>query len=322
MAMAPELHQYSRGMDRSSEAVVNAQEWARRAAAFDAELRDHADDTDLTPADLANALHRAGESLRAADILKSIISEGGEEGEYARASLAEIWFDLGRTEEALDVLAELRRVGSDPGPRLMVAELLAERGEHATALRWFNLAAMTVDPAQPNLLDLVVLRGRREVRSHLGLPVDSLDELTAEVETELQTPLYSPADAASAGVATSADLVRVLVVQPQERLGAIAEYGSCFGELPFDAAAANAELESSLRQASEQGPGRVDMVFGTVASMRSFFAAHGGHPTDDHLRARYLDQRHAEGATAPWPPPRNAPCWCGSGRKYKNCCRQ
>ncbi|MEV6140612.1 SEC-C metal-binding domain-containing protein [Nocardia sp. NPDC051990] len=21
-----------------------------------------------------------------------------------------------------------------------------------------------------------------------------------------------------------------------------------------------------------------------------------------------------------WPPPRNAPCWCGSGRKYKKCC--
>ncbi|MFC6581654.1 SEC-C metal-binding domain-containing protein [Planomonospora parontospora] len=23
----------------------------------------------------------------------------------------------------------------------------------------------------------------------------------------------------------------------------------------------------------------------------------------------------------PWPPERNDPCWCGSGRKYKQCCR-
>ncbi|WP_408997352.1 SEC-C metal-binding domain-containing protein [Streptomyces acidiscabies] len=21
-----------------------------------------------------------------------------------------------------------------------------------------------------------------------------------------------------------------------------------------------------------------------------------------------------------WPPPRNGPCWCDSGRKYKKCC--
>ena len=21
-----------------------------------------------------------------------------------------------------------------------------------------------------------------------------------------------------------------------------------------------------------------------------------------------------------WPPPRNGPCWCGSGLKYKKCC--
>ncbi|TDC03308.1 SEC-C metal-binding domain-containing protein, partial [Actinomadura bangladeshensis] len=24
--------------------------------------------------------------------------------------------------------------------------------------------------------------------------------------------------------------------------------------------------------------------------------------------------------TLAWPPERNAPCWCGSGRKYKKCC--
>ena len=25
-------------------------------------------------------------------------------------------------------------------------------------------------------------------------------------------------------------------------------------------------------------------------------------------------------APIPWPPGRNEPCWCGSGRKYKKCC--
>jgi uncharacterized protein YchJ len=27
-----------------------------------------------------------------------------------------------------------------------------------------------------------------------------------------------------------------------------------------------------------------------------------------------------EGGAISWPPPRNAPCWCGSGTKYKKCC--
>ncbi|WP_246077495.1 SEC-C metal-binding domain-containing protein [Actinomadura hallensis] len=33
---------------------------------------------------------------------------------------------------------------------------------------------------------------------------------------------------------------------------------------------------------------------------------HGPHPR----RRPHLD----------WPPERNAPCWCASGRKYKKCC--
>ena len=28
----------------------------------------------------------------------------------------------------------------------------------------------------------------------------------------------------------------------------------------------------------------------------------------------------AEGPGVVWPPGRNAPCWCGSERKYKKCC--
>lgn len=29
---------------------------------------------------------------------------------------------------------------------------------------------------------------------------------------------------------------------------------------------------------------------------------------------------HADPALITWPPDRNQPCWCGSGRKYKKCC--
>ncbi|MFD0856524.1 SEC-C metal-binding domain-containing protein, partial [Actinomadura adrarensis] len=44
-------------------------------------------------------------------------------------------------------------------------------------------------------------------------------------------------------------------------------------------------------------------------------------PADQHVRADHLQDRVREGApTLTWPPERNAPCWCDSGRKYKKCC--
>jgi uncharacterized protein YecA (UPF0149 family) len=36
----------------------------------------------------------------------------------------------------------------------------------------------------------------------------------------------------------------------------------------------------------------------------------------------YPDVRDATSVMVPWPPARTAPCWCGSGRKYKQCCRR
>jgi len=44
----------------------------------------------------------------------------------------------------------------------------------------------------------------------------------------------------------------------------------------------------------------------------------GEEPED--ARAGYAADRFAGGAAIAWPPGRNAPCWCGSRRKYKKCC--
>jgi uncharacterized protein YchJ len=48
---------------------------------------------------------------------------------------------------------------------------------------------------------------------------------------------------------------------------------------------------------------------------------HGGDPKDQQTRMDYLKDRVRNGAsTVSWPPRRNQPCWCDSGRKYKKCC--
>jgi uncharacterized protein YecA (UPF0149 family) len=40
----------------------------------------------------------------------------------------------------------------------------------------------------------------------------------------------------------------------------------------------------------------------------------------EEARVPYAVERLSRGEVIWWPPGRNAPCWCGSGRKYKKCC--
>jgi uncharacterized protein YecA (UPF0149 family) len=56
-----------------------------------------------------------------------------------------------------------------------------------------------------------------------------------------------------------------------------------------------------------------------VAELVAFAESLGGSPTDSEVRERYA-LTVPEERTLRWPPQRNAPCWCGSGAKYKKCC--
>jgi tetratricopeptide (TPR) repeat protein len=47
----------------------------------------------------------------------------------------------------------------------------------------------------------------------------------------------------------------------------------------------------------------------------------GADPADAGSRANYAAHLDRAGKTLAWPPGRNRPCWCGSGRKYKHCCK-
>lgn len=46
----------------------------------------------------------------------------------------------------------------------------------------------------------------------------------------------------------------------------------------------------------------------------------GLDPELPESRARYAAELTRQGGFIHWPPERNAPCWCRSGRKYKRCC--
>ncbi|MGI8309961.1 SEC-C domain-containing protein [Saccharopolyspora hattusasensis] len=64
----------------------------------------------------------------------------------------------------------------------------------------------------------------------------------------------------------------------------------------------------------------VNQTPGNVADFEAFLRDNGVRkPSAEDLLA-YPDLRTGP-AMIPWPPARGATCWCGSGRKYKQCCR-
>ena len=85
-------------------------------------------------------------------------------------------------------------------------------------------------------------------------------------------------------------------------------------------AAYNLALERTLRGYADAGLTRLAISPIRITAFLAWCADRGSDPATPSARAHYsadLARRH--GAIA-WPPARNQPCWCGSGRKYKQCC--
>lgn len=65
----------------------------------------------------------------------------------------------------------------------------------------------------------------------------------------------------------------------------------------------------------------INQIAGDVDDFAAFLGRRGvTNPDQDDLHA-YPDLRHTAAAIMAWPPHRTEPCWCGSPRKYKQCCR-
>jgi SEC-C motif len=66
----------------------------------------------------------------------------------------------------------------------------------------------------------------------------------------------------------------------------------------------------------------VNQLPADVADFEAFLAGRGVTTPDQDDLLAYPNLDDVITAMAPWPPDRTAPCWCGSGRKYKQCCRR
>ena len=82
-------------------------------------------------------------------------------------------------------------------------------------------------------------------------------------------------------------------------------------------------MDSRLREAAEAGVSRLHVAPLHASEFARWVAEHGAGERDAaQLRARYAaDLGRDRSRVIRWPPGRNEPCWCGSGRQYKKCCR-
>jgi hypothetical protein len=202
--------------------------------------------------------------------------------------------------------------------------LLVERGDLVAASQWYDraLARLTAEDLEllrgPNgwmQMSSATLRGRSDVRRRLGLPMDATDEALPI------PPLHQPVDVDDLRTHLADDgapprEVRMLVFQRNQRTEARRSWPDEYDapdEKYYPAA------ERRWRELADAGVPRITVVPATVAGLREFAARVGGSPTDSSVKVRYSGMI-SPSQTIAWPPPRNAPCWCGTGAKYKKCC--
>ena len=232
----------------------------------------------------------------------------------ARALRARILFRAGRGDEAFAAVEPLRPLLTRyPDAAAYVTAALAVGGRGRDAEKWLTEAVQqalaergAVEPADADDAGVLffLLQQRHRLRHALGLPHDTHDNLAERLETRL------------AGAGPAASAVDDLVFWPRPDLDRLAKQTGAYGAT-WDEHRARLEREL-VRQAAA---GRTDLALlpGSADDLNTR-AGVGGDPVSAENRAGYARALSTGTARIPWPPERNAACWCGSGLKYKKCC--
>ncbi len=288
-------------------------------------------------AETYDRLGRVEEALRHADVL---VEHGYRCQPDPRCRRAEILTRHGRLAEAAPIW---EAVAADTPEDVWVYNSAGLEygavGEHELALSWLTraleLAVGTGDPERlvGQLRDL-----RAASLSALGREPDALQSAvpTRAVPGRLQWPN-------SLGSGAMVDRELTLAGEPAGQVPVAvawlpaAEYAAwparwpdladsplCHDEVgePVSHAVYCRRMEGRLRAHRESGVARVSVVAVRSAEFDPWVADNAPEGLDaSRLRARYAaDVARDPSRTIAWPPGRNDPCWCGSGRKYKRCC--
>jgi tetratricopeptide (TPR) repeat protein len=213
--------------------------------------------------------------------------------------------------EAIFAAAVARR-GNDPDLHGMIGSARADADDHEGAVRAFDraleLAETDIVSGSPgsasDRFSIRRLRAEREESRHeLGLPADESDRIAV-----ITAPDYPEAEAYA------------VAWFPREEIdAALRRWPSLVGDLG-DPDSYCRIIDARLREV-RAATGRVPSVAPlTVEALTGFAAAHHLDPETGEARSRLAGVLCGRDEVIAWPPGRNDPCWCGSGRKYKRCC--
>jgi hypothetical protein len=234
----------------------------------------------------------------------------------ARALRARILFRAGRNDEASAEVDPLRPLLTRyPDAPAYVTAALVVGGRAVEAEKWLTEAVQEVlaergvtEPADADDAGVLffLLQQRHRLRHALGRQHDTHDNLAERLETRL----------ANAGAGSAAASTGDLVFWSRPEFDRLVKQTDAYGGT-WDEHRAGLEREL-VRLAGSGGTG-LALLPGSVDALTAL-AGVGGDPVSPENRAGYARQLQTAAARIPWPPERNAACWCGSGLKYKKCC--
>lgn len=282
--------------------------------------------------ELAYAYQQLGRFDEAIDAMRQAIAAGfdGELDEHpsAQALIADLLLRAGHTQPADEAwLAAERENPRDPRLHQAAGVAYADVGLHRKALGW-QTKALELALAAGTDGDLIwLITGERaetldvlnQAPDPLQLRAEERVDRDEQAEQQRIDAFYRDHDAqtirpqrASVGLAWFPD------AQYQRALETWPSFAEDYEHGPY--ASYCARLELLLRDLRAQGVPRLALTPITIDDYLSWCTEHLREPEQSDTRASYASELLEHDATRRWPPERNQPCWCGSGRKYKKCC--
>ncbi|MDF6042661.1 SEC-C domain-containing protein [Streptomyces sp. JH14] len=325
--------------DTPADHIAEAERLLRTAAQYP-------DDREPLHLRAAAHLELAGERARAATLYDELLATSTADPHLIKALKASNLWEYGHEAEARAIIEGIRTAGPlEAGPWQIAAETLESHDELESAHDYFTTAlTLLLTPGEEvPYATQSLLTGRHRVRRLLGVEHDVWDELTDTLHTstvpldELHDPkrLWSlgssdPGELQAEITRLRAELgtyrtalsrpfpVAVLHWTEPELNELTAAYPTLSAEYPSHTDHL-ADLEAALRDLHSAGTPNLGIVTGTVPSYEAFAASEAASPSDPNLLPQYATTLAARGRAVPWPPARNAACWCGSGRAYREC---
>jgi SEC-C motif-containing protein len=144
---------------------------------------------------------------------------------------------------------------------------------------------------------------RRAEREHFGIDLDEDD-------------LLAPAPKPLVGDPVAWSLAWF---PPEERAAALERWPTLADDFA-DAQAYSRRIEGRLRNLHRALAQRPSVAPIEVQALVDWAASAGYDPDSGDARSAFAAELARSGRAIAWPPGRNDPCWCQSGRKYKLCC--